>query len=125
MSLDNLLNIAPIALSCWSGLAISYFQLNVRKVISSTAFMVLGVSNKFISVLANQVSRLDANSDATSILSVLLAISGAILFQQTVKGNGISQAQQTDLRWGNTAACVFVVIGVLVAAGITVSQKHA
>merc|ERR1712066_392464 len=36
---------APILLSCWSGLAISYFQLNVRKVISSTAFMVLGVSN--------------------------------------------------------------------------------
>merc|ERR1712228_978001 len=104
--------------------AISYFQLNVRKVISSTAFMVLGVSNKFISVLANQISKLDANNDVTSIVSVLVAISGAILFQQTVRGNGISQAPQKDVPWGNNAACLFVVVGVLVAAGITLSHKH-
>merc|ERR1712061_868502 len=30
---------APCALSCVAGLAISFFQLNVRKAISSTAFM--------------------------------------------------------------------------------------
>lgn len=123
-SLDNLLNVVPIAVSCWSGLAISFFQLNVRKTISSTAFMVLGVSNKFISVLMNQLTRLDTNNDLKSIGSVLIAIAGAILFQQTVKGNGISQTQQTEIQGGNRWGWLFVVVGVVVAAGISISQKH-
>mmetsp|Transcript_47810 Transcript_47810/g.120522 ORF Transcript_47810/g.120522 Transcript_47810/m.120522 type:complete len:385 (+) Transcript_47810:89-1243(+) len=115
---------APILLSCWSGLAISYFQLNVRKVISSTAFMVLGVSNKVISVLLNQVARLDSNYDAMSIASVMTSIFGAILFQQTVKGKGISQAPKTDGEQSERWARLLVVVGVLAAAAITYSQKH-
>jgi len=115
---------APIILSCWSGLAISYFQLNVRKVISSTAFMVLGVSNKVISVLLNQLARLDSNCDVASVASVMASIFGAILFQQTVKGKGISQAPKTDAEQGERWARVLVVVGVCAAAAITYSQKH-
>jgi len=103
-------------------LAISFFQLNVRKVISSTAFMVLGVSNKVISVLLNQLTRLDSNADVLSIGSVLASILGAILFQQTVKGKGISQAPQMDARTGERWAQVFVVIGIVAAAAISYSQ---
>jgi len=115
---------APIILSCWSGLAISYFQLNVRKVISSTAFMVLGVSNKILSVLLNQLARLDSNADFSSIGSVLASIFGAILFQQTVKGNGISQAPKSEVKCGEHWARILVVVGVCAAATISYSQKQ-
>mmetsp|Transcript_57453 Transcript_57453/g.166861 ORF Transcript_57453/g.166861 Transcript_57453/m.166861 type:complete len:368 (+) Transcript_57453:64-1167(+) len=114
----------PILLSCGSGLAISYFQLNVRKVISSTAFMVLGVSNKIISVLLNQLAQLDSNGDLLSISSVLASILGAILFQQTVKGKGISQApQSTDPKKGQLLAQLFVAVGISAAAWISWMQR--
>jgi len=113
----------PILLSCLTGLAISFFQLNVRRVISSTAFMVLGVSNKILSVLLNQLARLDSNGDVVSIASVLASIFGAMLFQQTVKGKGISQAPQgTDPRNGQLLAQVFVCIGILAAAWISAQR---
>jgi drug/metabolite transporter (DMT)-like permease len=114
---------APIVLSCWSGLAISYFQLNVRKVISSTAFMVLGVSNKILSVLLNQLASLDSNADVSSVGSVMASIAGAILFQQTVKGKGISQAPKADARFGEHWARILVVLGVLAAAAISYLEK--
>merc|ERR1711933_264595 len=88
------------------------------------AFMVLGVSNKIISVLLNQLAKLDSNCDAASIASVLASILGAILFQQTVKGKGISQAPKTDGERGQRLARVLVVVGVCSAAAITYSQKH-
>mmetsp|Transcript_38541 Transcript_38541/g.110661 ORF Transcript_38541/g.110661 Transcript_38541/m.110661 type:complete len:402 (-) Transcript_38541:162-1367(-) len=114
----------PVALSCASGLAISYFQLNVRKVISSTAFMVLGVSNKILSVLLNQLVKLGSNGDIFSIGSVLASILGAIFFQQNVKGKGLSQApQQTDPKKHQRVAQLFVGIGLLVAAYISYNQK--
>mmetsp|Transcript_46470 Transcript_46470/g.133830 ORF Transcript_46470/g.133830 Transcript_46470/m.133830 type:complete len:374 (+) Transcript_46470:82-1203(+) len=114
----------PILLSCASGLAISYFQLNVRKVISSTAFMVLGVSNKILSVLLNQLAQLDSNGDLLSIGSVLASIFGAILFQQTVKGKGMSQAPQaTDPKKGQLLAQAFVTMGLIAAAWISYAQR--
>jgi len=114
---------SPVLLSCWCGLAISFFQLNVRKVISSTAFMVLGVSNKILSVLFNQLARLDSNSDALSVASVFASILGAILFQQTVQGKGLSQAPPTDPERGQLLAQLFVGVGIVAAAVISVAQR--
>lgn len=113
--------LAPCILSCFAGLAISFFQLNVRKAISSTAFMVLGVSNKFLSVLINQVAKMDANNDIASLGSVLISILGAILFQQTVSGRGMSQApkKQGDLAAGGPIGCVLVCLALGAAAYIT------
>mmetsp|Transcript_80892 Transcript_80892/g.210783 ORF Transcript_80892/g.210783 Transcript_80892/m.210783 type:complete len:529 (-) Transcript_80892:106-1692(-) len=113
----------PCILSCFAGLAISYFQLNVRKAISSTAFMVLGVSNKFLSVLINQVASLDANKDIMSLGSVLVSIAGAIVFQQTVTGKGISQARPSgEATGGGALGFVVVIIALGAAALITATQ---
>lgn len=114
----------PCLLSCCAGVAISFFQMNVRKVISSTAFMVLGVSNKFLSVLINQVANLDANRDVFSLGSVLLSISGAILFQQTVSGKGVSQAptSQGDSKGGSTKGYILLSLALLAAAYISLHQ---
>merc|ERR1719215_273285 len=80
-----------IFLSCIMGLSVSFFQLNVRKAISASAFMVLGVANKFLTVLLNMFT-MGSNREVSSILSVMLAIVGAVVYQQTVKGNGMAQA---------------------------------
>jgi len=115
--------VCSLLISSFAGLAISYFQLNVRKTISSTAFMVLGVSNKLLSVLMNQFAMLDTNNSLPSIASVLVSIFGAIFFQQSVKGKGISQAPKQDSASSGTAASIFVVLGILAAAKISLEQQ--
>merc|ERR1712083_362523 len=115
----------PCLLSCFAGLAISFFQLNVRKAISSTAFMVLGVSNKFLTVFINQLF-MDSSHDVSSIGCVLLAIIGAVLFQQTVKGKGLSQAPPPKPSKAPTAdlrAFGAMVFAFCWCAYITISQK--
>lgn len=54
----------------------------------------------------------------------MASILGAIFFQQTVKGKGMSQAPKTDGARGERWARVLVVVGVLAAAAITYAQKH-
>lgn len=81
----------PVVLSAVCGISLSYFQMSVRKVVSSTAFMVLGVANKLGSLLLNQLIMAPPGT-ALSSGCVVLSIFGAVLFQQTVKGKGISQA---------------------------------
>merc|ERR1712203_557312 len=117
----------PCLLSCFAGLAISFFQLNVRKAISSTAFMVLGVSNKFLSVLINQFANLDTNRDLLSLGSVMASILGAIIFQQTVSGKGMSQAPKShgDKSGGGARGCLLVLLALAAAAYITCSQGKA
>lgn len=118
--------IFPILLSCVMGVSVSFFQLNVRKAISSTAFMVLGVSNKFLTVLINLFAKLDSNHEAGSIGCVLLAIVGAVLFQQTVKGKGMSQAPQPRASKVPTAdlrAFAAMLFALCWCAYITISQK--
>jgi len=118
--------LVPFVMSCFAGLAISFFQLNVRKVISSTAFMVLGVSNKFLSVLINQLASLDANRDLVSLGSVLTSIFGAIVFQQTVTGKGMSQAKSNkNADSGGTKGCFLVLLALAAAAYITYTQGKA
>jgi len=116
----------PIFLSCMMGVSVSFFQLNVRKAISSTAFMVLGVSNKFLTVMINQFVKMDANRDPTSLCSVLLAIMGAVLFQQSVKGKGVSQAPPPKPAKAPTAdprAFAAMLFALCWCAYITMSQK--
>jgi len=115
----------PALLACIGSLAMSYFQLNVRRAISSTAFAVLGVANKVFAVLLNQLAQLDTNSDLRSIACVLASILGALLFQQSVKGKGISQAPQVDSTKGQLRARIFVGVGILAAAYLAYAQKAA
>jgi len=78
---------AAVLLSCGLGISISYFQLRTRYFISATAFMVLGVFNKFATVLVNKMSNEPA--EFLTILCVLITISGAIIWQLSVRGNSI------------------------------------
>jgi len=89
----------PIFLCGVLGVMQSFFQMGVRKVVSSTAFMVLGVANKLMAVLMNQIY-LEANGAFTSMASVVMSICGAVGFQQTVKGNGRSMAPQSKAGGG-------------------------
>jgi len=108
----------PVVLSCFLGISVSFFQMKVRRIVSSTAFMVLGVSNKFLALLINQLT-MATNSSFVSIASVLISISGAVCFQQTVKGKGISQAPvPMSEAGGPDPKAYFAMLAGLVWAGV-------
>jgi len=71
----------------------------------------------------NQFAMLDTNNSVPSIASVLVSIFGAIFFQQSVKGKGISQAPKKDSASSGTTASIFVVVGLLAAAKISLDQQ--
>lgn len=131
---DKLLNggfstLCPVALSCILGVSLSFFQMQVRRYISSTAFMVLGVSNKLMALLINQLA-MDANSSFISIGSVLLSIGGAVCFQQTVKGRGVSQApqstkpnMQSEGQGASFKAYFAMLVGLVWASYLNIAEK--
>ena len=77
----------PVGLSCLFGLAISFFGFACRKAISATAFTVVGVTNKLLTVIINLVIW-DKHASGTGILCLLVTIFGGVLYQQTVKRSG-------------------------------------
>lgn len=91
--------------SCLLGLSISFFQLNTRYYISATAFMVLGVVNKFITVLVNQAI-LDRQG-AAATASVCICLLGAVLWQQSVAGDAI-KTRPKSASWEQYAGVPFM-----------------
>jgi len=114
----------PVLLSMLLGVSVSFFQMSVRKVVSSTAFMVLGVSNKLLALLVNQLT-MEANSSFVSIAGVVTSIFGAVGFQQTVKGKGIAQAQRAVVvsqKNRNERAMIAMMIGLVWAGVLSISD---
>jgi hypothetical protein len=85
------LQLPPILLSCLFGVAISYFGFACRQALSPTAFTVLGVMNKLITVLVN-ITIWDKHASVTGIGSLLLCIVGGVLYERAVKKEKVSVA---------------------------------
>jgi multidrug transporter EmrE-like cation transporter len=83
------LQLPPILLSCLFGVAISYFGFACRQALSPTAFTVLGVMNKLITVLVN-ITIWDKHASVTGIGSLLLCIVGGVLYERAVKKEKVS-----------------------------------
>ncbi|GAQ89444.1 nucleotide sugar transporter [Klebsormidium nitens] len=76
--------IVPIVASCLFGVAISYFGFSCRQALSPTAFTVLGVMNKLITVLVN-IMIWDKHASVVGIGALLLCILGGVLYERAVK----------------------------------------
>eukprot|EP00475_Leptophrys_vorax_P018594 TRINITY_DN25453_c0_g1_i1.p1 TRINITY_DN25453_c0_g1~~TRINITY_DN25453_c0_g1_i1.p1 ORF type:complete len:353 (+),score=33.05 TRINITY_DN25453_c0_g1_i1:506-1564(+) len=88
--------IIPVALSCAFGLAISFFGFACRKAISATAFTVLGVTNKLLTVVIN-VLIWDKHASNFGVMCLLVTIIGGVMYQQsTVKQNFKAAPPQSD-----------------------------
>ncbi|CAI5481694.1 unnamed protein product [Closterium sp. Yama58-4] len=86
----------PVLLSCAFGLAISFFGFACRKAISATAFTVLGVTNKLLTVVIN-VMIWDKHASSFGVLCLLVTIIGGVMYQQsTVKQNFRAAPASTD-----------------------------
>jgi GDP-mannose transporter len=96
-----------IALSCVMGVAISYFQLNTRLYVSATAFMVLGVVNKFATVLVNNF--INDKQGVGAFLCIVVSLGGAVLWQLTVQGGSI-KVRSKDSSWEKNAFLPFGMI---------------
>jgi len=69
----------PVALSCAFGLAISFFGFACRRAISATAFTVVGVTNKFLTVIIN-VLIWNRHASNTGVFCLLVTIVGGVLY---------------------------------------------
>jgi GDP-mannose transporter len=96
-----------IIVSCVMGVAISYFQLNTRYYISATAFMVLGVVNKFATVLVNNV--INEHQGWGAFVCILASLGGAVMWQLTIKSGSI-KVRNRDSSWEQNAYMPFGLI---------------
>lgn len=85
----------PVALSCAFGLAISFFGFACRKAISATAFTVLGVTNKLLTVVIN-VMIWDKHASNFGVLCLLVTIIGGVLYQQSTVKQNFKQAPNSN-----------------------------
>lgn len=84
VSLSEQKVLIPVLASCVMGLAISYFALNCRKVLTATSFTVLAVTNKFATVLINTMIWTHHSSMA-GIMCLLLCISAGVMYSNAAK----------------------------------------
>lgn len=99
-----------VLLSCFAGIAISFFQLNTRFYISATAFMILGVVNKFLTVLWSEVFL--GKSGAMAVTGVLMTLGGAVIWQ-VIMGQASVKLRERSNNWEKM---VWLPIGCVVSA---------
>ena len=125
---------AAVALSCAIGLGISFFGLNARRALSATAFTVLGVACKFLSIAIN--STVWAHHAPHAALPwLLLALLGSVLYQKASNlakddrdrrtSRDAAEQRKRDRRDRRGAAAWPARLGVLVAAALGVAALRA
>jgi hypothetical protein len=104
-----------VAASCVIGISMSYFQMSTRYYISATAFMVLGVVNKFLTVLWNEIF-ID-RSTLMTLFGVLLTLSGAVAWQFAMGNSSVKvRPKSENSASGITIAFIATLIGLAAAA---------
>eukprot|EP01060_Flectonema_neradi_P038197 TRINITY_DN7956_c0_g1_i1.p1 TRINITY_DN7956_c0_g1~~TRINITY_DN7956_c0_g1_i1.p1 ORF type:complete len:365 (+),score=46.79 TRINITY_DN7956_c0_g1_i1:47-1096(+) len=88
--------LVPVLISCIVGVAISFFGLNTRNALTPTAFTVLGVVNKFLTVLVNTVAW-SRHSSPLGIGFVILTIIGGIMYQQFTGSQSVSPTEKEKI----------------------------
>ncbi|GBG76103.1 hypothetical protein CBR_g21763 [Chara braunii] len=71
----------PVFVCCILGLSISFFGFAARRAVSATAFTVIGVTNKLLTILINVIFLPHASMLGTC--SLLLCIVGGVVYQQS------------------------------------------
>jgi len=95
------LQLPSILLSCLFGVAISYFGFACRQALSPTAFTVLGVMNKLITVLVN-ITIWDKHASVTGVVSLLVCIVGGVFYERAVKKEKECQNKESKGEKGST-----------------------
>jgi hypothetical protein len=77
--------LVPVFVSCVFGVSISYFGMNARKKLQATAFSVLGVMCKFMTVIVNTLVW-TKHAPPLGLFFLCVCIAGGIAYQQILKG---------------------------------------
>lgn len=86
----------PIGLSCVFGLAISFFGFACRKSVSATAFTVIGVTNKLLTIFIN-VLIWDKHASGIGLAFLMLTVLGGVAYQQTSSGSRKQRQETVDI----------------------------
>eukprot|EP00457_Paulinella_chromatophora_P009286 gb/GEZN01009348.1/.p1 GENE.gb/GEZN01009348.1/~~gb/GEZN01009348.1/.p1 ORF type:complete len:355 (-),score=50.97 gb/GEZN01009348.1/:229-1293(-) len=95
--------ISVVVLSCVIGTAISWTGFNCRKALTATAYTLVGVLNKLLTVLLN-VLMFDDHASMLGIGALLLTILGGTFYQQAPMRKSYIAVPQSDPAGGNTKA---------------------
>lgn len=77
-------NLLSVIISCLFGVSISFFGLNARKLLSATAFSVLGVLCKFVTVVINTLLW-EHHASSLGIFFLCICIGSGIVYQQVLQ----------------------------------------
>eukprot|EP01065_Artemidia_motanka_P030306 TRINITY_DN36316_c0_g1_i1.p1 TRINITY_DN36316_c0_g1~~TRINITY_DN36316_c0_g1_i1.p1 ORF type:complete len:384 (+),score=99.23 TRINITY_DN36316_c0_g1_i1:79-1230(+) len=80
----------PVAVSCVTGVGISFFGLNTRRAVTPTAFTVLGVVCKFGTVFINSVVTWSEDASPAAVACVCTCLTGGVLYQRAEKGRMVT-----------------------------------
>lgn len=75
--------VLPVAISCAAGLLMSFFGLACRQATSATAFSVLGVTNKMLTVLVN-LTIWNFHATIRGTLAIFVCLVGGVMYQQSL-----------------------------------------
>jgi len=81
----------PVCVTCCLAVSISFFSLNVRKAVTASAFMVLGVLNKFFTIGLNRFF-LQQGSGFVPTCGIAMVIVGGVLWNIAMKGAVLTPA---------------------------------
>merc|ERR1711865_10904 len=81
----------PVFVTCCLAVSISFFSLNVRKAVTASAFMVLGVLNKFFTIGLNRFF-LQQGSGFVPTCGIAMVIVGGVLWNIAMKGAVLTPA---------------------------------
>ena len=104
-----------VLVSCAVGISLSFFQMTTRYYIAASAFMVLGVLNKFLTVLWNET--LLGMESAYALLGILIALSGAVGWQLTMGMGSVKVRPKTEPSQSKVVLGFVVTIFALVMSG--------
>jgi len=105
-----------VMVSCSVGMSLSFFQLSTRYYISATAFMVLSVLNKFLTVLWGQV--FIEVDHGLALFGVLLALSGAVAWQLSMGMGSVKVRPKIEVSQSTTTVAFLATIATLLAAAL-------
>lgn len=97
VNLSDLRVVGMVLLSCMMGTAMSYLVFRLTSLVSATKVSVLGVANKFITICLNYIVLPNEHASPMGIVSVLVCLLGAALYQQSPMRDAAAEADGKGL----------------------------
>jgi GDP-mannose transporter len=88
-------SVALLTVSCVIGCGISYAGWNCRNLVSAATYTLVGVMNKFVTIMLN-VLVWDKHASVAGLLSLVLCLGGGFFYQQAPMTTQVQNLQKRN-----------------------------